>query len=68
MIDPRDRPDIRLSAEPNEPTESTDAHEPTDPIDSTEPMDPIDRTEFVEAIDSSDPRERMLQREVPSMP
>jgi hypothetical protein len=68
MIDPRDSPDIRLSTEPNEPTDSTDAHEPTEPTDSTEPTEPMDRTEFVEAIDSSERRDRMLHREVLSMP
>lgn len=68
MIEPFDKPDMRLSAEPKDPTERTDAHDPTDPIDSTDPTEPMDSSEFVEAMDSSDRRDRMLQRDVSSMP
>jgi hypothetical protein len=58
IIDHRDRPDMRDSTLPKEPTERIDPAEPMLPMLSTEPTDPMDSREFVDPTLKVEFRER----------
>ena len=60
MMEPADRPDIRLKALAKEPTDKTEAKEPTLPMLNAEPILPMLRIELREPMLSMLLREPML--------